>query len=218
MSFRTHYSASNRDDIDALYRDMMALSNPEMIAAQILVMERKLMLPLGIFKWALMFVSLRGARGRVAFIKEHYRREPQKALALWKQTADHVLKGKDREDRDSVGGWSQREIDLFCEIAGRVFGTHTNPQAEVQAAIHEMDDEDAVLAVARTLSPYGTAVQIQRDVHRLTGRNLGISRIIHILDDWEQQKQVTAVDGVRKTESNNRRQTYFVTHDDVQGV
>ena len=33
-------------------------------------------------------------------------------------TAKHAINGNDTEDEDSVGGWSQREIDLLVEARG----------------------------------------------------------------------------------------------------
>ncbi|MGA4550626.1 hypothetical protein [Methylorubrum aminovorans] len=74
-----------------------------------------LMLPRGILRLGLWLVGLRGEAGKARFLVELYRRDPAGALTLWAQTCEHVLHGKDREDANSVGGWSQREIDLFLE-------------------------------------------------------------------------------------------------------
>ena len=38
------------------------------------------------------------------------------AYFLIHETALHVLNGKDLEDKNSVGGWSQREVNLFVKV------------------------------------------------------------------------------------------------------
>jgi hypothetical protein len=61
---------------------------------------------------------LRGTIGISAFFERYSRHNPGPVLqGLLVETAMHVAKGHDREDADSVGGWSQREIDALC---GRV--------------------------------------------------------------------------------------------------
>ena len=44
---------------------------------------------------------------------------PEEIAHMWRQTIDHIVSGKDTEDRDSVGGWSQREMDIFYSIINR---------------------------------------------------------------------------------------------------
>lgn len=59
---------------------------------------------------------LRGYSGLEVFFIELQKREPNTCRQLILQTANHCLRDKDREDKDSVGGFSQREIDLFLNF------------------------------------------------------------------------------------------------------
>jgi hypothetical protein len=38
------------------------------------------------------------------------------ANSLWESFQDHLVNGKDTEDRDSVGGYSAREIIIMCDL------------------------------------------------------------------------------------------------------
>lgn len=59
--------------------------------------------------------ATRGRNGLLAFFKKMYAR-PDQANILAGMIADtraHLFNGKDTEDKDSVGGFSQRELDLL---------------------------------------------------------------------------------------------------------
>ena len=50
---------------------------------------------------------------RLAFFDAMARMQPDALNETLNQILDHMLRGTDREDKDSVGGWSQRELDMF---------------------------------------------------------------------------------------------------------
>lgn len=111
--FQAHYCAASREEVAALVTAMRGLSDDDKLRGLVIVHATGLMLPRGILRLGLWLVGLRGEARKAFFLAELYRQDPAGALTLWEQTCSHVLKGKDREDADSVGGWSQREIDLF---------------------------------------------------------------------------------------------------------
>jgi hypothetical protein len=43
----------------------------------------------------------------------YFTRLPDMASEIVQQTADHAVRGRDTEDADSVGGFSQREMDAI---------------------------------------------------------------------------------------------------------
>lgn len=57
--------------------------------------------------------NLRGRQGVFTFWHRLALRVPDTVHQFIIDTADHIAHGHDREDRDSVGGLSQREIDLL---------------------------------------------------------------------------------------------------------
>lgn len=57
---------------------------------------------------------LRGTNGMLAFFLSLKTRSPDTLNMWWADTLAHIHFGKDTEDADSVGGWSQREIDQLC--------------------------------------------------------------------------------------------------------
>lgn len=111
--FRSSYRASSREDVAALSVAMRGLPDDDKLRGLVIAHATGLMLPRGILRLGLWLVGLRGGARKALFLAELYRRDAAGALTLWDQTCSHVLNGKDREDADSVGGWSQREIDLF---------------------------------------------------------------------------------------------------------
>ncbi len=58
---------------------------------------------------------LRGTGGMLALFLNLKQRSPDVVTMWFADTLNHLHLGKDTEDTDSVGGWSQREIDLLCE-------------------------------------------------------------------------------------------------------
>lgn len=113
--FRDSYRASSREDVAALSVAMRGLSDGDKLRGLVIVHATGLMLPRGSLRLGLWLAGLRGETRKAVFLAELYRRDPAGALLLWEQTCSHVLNGRDREDANSVGGWSQREIDLFLD-------------------------------------------------------------------------------------------------------
>lgn len=64
---------------------------------------------------------LRGKRGVEAFFDHLAVRDPRAMHAMWWQMLDHIHLGRDTEDADSSGGWSQQELDLFLAEPCRPF-------------------------------------------------------------------------------------------------
>lgn len=68
----------------------------------------------GIFRISLAVVgTMKGRPGLLAFFRHLQKRKPSVIDAMIAQTVYHAVHGNDREDADSMGGWSQREIDLL---------------------------------------------------------------------------------------------------------
>lgn len=60
-----------------------------------------------------MLKSVRGKRGLIDFFTFLFVIEPNALEEFIEDTIDHILNGVDSEDIDSVGGWSQREVNLL---------------------------------------------------------------------------------------------------------
>lgn len=60
-----------------------------------------------------MLKNVRGRRGLIDFFTFLWVLEPDTLTEFKEDIIFHILSGKDTEDSDSVGGWSQREIDLL---------------------------------------------------------------------------------------------------------
>lgn len=107
--------ADRREDVIRLARcfDTAATTNyPALLA---FIHDAGLMrFPLGAVSPLVWLVrKTRGRAGLMAFFQHLQRRRPDLLSAAIRETAEHVGWGIDLEDETSVGGWSQREIDLF---------------------------------------------------------------------------------------------------------
>lgn len=113
---RDHYDATDRQHLEELADRMRRLTDARKMAGITLVHLYGLMLPRGFqFVLALLMLKPFGHRAVILFFQQLYKRDPQPALDMWAQTIGHMRTGKDREDAHSVGGWSQRELDIFTQ-------------------------------------------------------------------------------------------------------
>ncbi|MHC2090026.1 hypothetical protein [Methylobacterium sp. CM6244] len=95
---------------------MRALPASKKLVGLVACWQHGLMLPRGWLR-VLMFV-LRSPERRYAMALELYAREPAAILDLWDQAILHMLTGHDREEASSVGGFSQREMDILVGALG----------------------------------------------------------------------------------------------------
>lgn len=111
-----HYRASSREDLEHLAGMMDRLTDARKAAGVAAIHANGLMLPRGVLKLAVMFPRLAGGKaGITKFFQQLYLRDAASMNAMWDQTREHMLRGKDTEDKNSVGGWSQRELDIFTQ-------------------------------------------------------------------------------------------------------
>lgn len=111
-----HYQASSREDLEHLAGMMDLLTDARKAAGVAAIHAHGLMLPRGILALAVMFPRFVGGKASVTkFFQQLYLRDAKSMNAMWDQTREHMLRGKDTEDRNSVGGWSQRELDIFTQ-------------------------------------------------------------------------------------------------------
>jgi hypothetical protein len=118
------YRASDRDDLRRLandIRDVPGPNRPTLVAA---------INAAGLMKgplWWRLAARLVQLRHWCSLFDAYYRiyraphpKAPQVVDALLDDTARHAQFGDDREDEDSVGGFSQREIDILATILEKV--------------------------------------------------------------------------------------------------
>lgn len=67
--------------------------------------------PLAALIW--LVKKTKGVGGLLFFFADLQKRSPDVLAMWWADTLHHMHLGKDTEDADSVGGWSQREIDML---------------------------------------------------------------------------------------------------------
>lgn len=60
-------------------------------------------------------VKLQGRAGLFAFFQQLQKKAPEEIDNFLQQTATHIVDGKDLEDKYSVGGLSQREMNLLLQ-------------------------------------------------------------------------------------------------------
>lgn len=116
------YLASSRADVERLVDDLNALPQPLRLVLMVQLWQHKLMLPRG---WALRFMfwfakKRHGQNAMSLLVSIFQKKSPESVQAFWDQTITHIRTGKDREDRDSVGGFSQREINLVTRILAAI--------------------------------------------------------------------------------------------------
>ncbi|MEA3537650.1 MAG: hypothetical protein U9R73_00805 [Pseudomonadota bacterium] len=75
-----------------------------------------LMREIGLFGFAVRILRWIRPRDYVRRLELFYHSNPAEASHLLLMTAQHIVAGKDTVDRDSVGGFSQAEIDQLVSI------------------------------------------------------------------------------------------------------
>ena len=112
------YTASSKASVEQLITDLEALPHPLRLVLLVQIWKLGLMRPKG---FALRFLfwfakRMRGDKGLPIMLKALEQKDPAAVQSFWDQTIAHIRNGKDREDMDSVGGFSQSEIDLIAKI------------------------------------------------------------------------------------------------------
>lgn len=109
----TNIKASRLDDMKLLARMVRAVAPADQYKLAAIVFELDLMR----FPWHLqpLVAWVRRRRGREGLMAYFKRMSKQAGFVedFVEQTAVHIESGRDREDRDSVGGLSQREVDAL---------------------------------------------------------------------------------------------------------
>ena len=108
------YRANNISDLRSLAADLNNLPLPQKIAVGAHLLDAGLMRMSGVLlgmQWLLK--RARGYKGAYAFMIRTSADHPQQFKAFWEDTSNHILNGKDTEDTDSVGGYSQREVNMI---------------------------------------------------------------------------------------------------------
>lgn len=111
----TRYSAKSRADIERLAADIENLPvRRKIVVGARCFADGLMVMPL----WVRICLSFAVWRhGKLAAYYLWFLRmeqaDPGNADDMWQQIVQHMLNGKDREDRGSVGGFSQRELDMF---------------------------------------------------------------------------------------------------------
>lgn len=113
---RRVYRATHRRDVMDL---AFTLENtPEALRPTVaaFVVQRGLMVGPWWFRMLVGAINRNRPAVAIAKLRGFYVRLPNEAAHLITETARHMRHGKDREDADSVGGFSQREFDLIVAV------------------------------------------------------------------------------------------------------
>lgn len=104
--------ASSRSDLEAFCGSLDALDADRRVALMQRIWCAGYMLPTGALRPLLWIVRItRGEAGVGHLLRRLQQRNPDIFGLFWRQTLAHLLHGRDVEDRDSAGGYSQRELD-----------------------------------------------------------------------------------------------------------
>jgi hypothetical protein len=110
------YKASSATDVNDLATMLENLDEFKTLEFVRLVLHKSLMKPplwLGVM--LALLKAIRGRHGINNFVTLLWNSKPEIIGDLFDQTIEHMLYGKDQEDVNSAGGFSQREIDLIVE-------------------------------------------------------------------------------------------------------
>jgi hypothetical protein len=113
------YDATKRHDLLRLARDIRAVpegSPEELLFATVLVSSRLMNFANPIIRSAMWIGRIIHRVDRFDQALLMLSKFPKVARETIENTARHALSGKDREDRNSVGGFSQREINLITDM------------------------------------------------------------------------------------------------------
>lgn len=111
------YRANNFGDLSALSIRLCSLPSWVALGAVHDLGLMKMPPPWGVMLWLIR--KLRGSQGVTNFFWHMSQRSPDQVNAWVAQMLQHLHFGKDTEDSDSLGGWSQREINLLAERIAR---------------------------------------------------------------------------------------------------
>lgn len=114
------YRASSKEDLKNLALALKDLPAEQMVAVQSTVTAEGLMLVPFPFNLVFSFIEWRHGKQNAhrAFWTRIYNQDPASFGRLFGDTIRHMLLGKDREEKTSVGGFSQRELDIVIKAAG----------------------------------------------------------------------------------------------------
>lgn len=111
------YKANDRKDVNALYDRLCEHNHVEVLTA--VYMLRLMRIGTGWNGLMLWLVKKsRGEQGVRNFFTSLRTLHADAFNSLVVDTVYHCAWGQDGVDQDSVGGWSQREIDLLCRKLG----------------------------------------------------------------------------------------------------
>lgn len=110
---KTTFAANSRTEIEDFVRALHGLPLEERRRAILMLYEMQTMRPDPSSSAIIGTVRFFGGERGERWLFDWLLKSPHRVERIWRETLEHILDGEDREDEDSVGGWSQREIDLF---------------------------------------------------------------------------------------------------------
>lgn len=113
------YLASSRESVSRLAMNLSTVRSVKERAAILAVLDelRLFRSPWLLRTGARVLARVRGGsptKWQAAALERVGGQSPAALADMWEQLIRHCLRGHDREDDDSVGGWSQRELDLLA--------------------------------------------------------------------------------------------------------
>lgn len=107
--------ATKRQDIELLSKCLLTAPREDWWRVNAVVYDLGLMKPRNTIDRFIFWIAKKmgGDDGFDRFFEILHERSPETEAKLMQSTVDWVLNGVDREDPDSAGGWSQREVDLL---------------------------------------------------------------------------------------------------------
>jgi len=109
------FKASSRRDMTDLawLVETVTLRNEAKVAANIIHNNLMIVQP---WWWRVLFWLIKTRRNALVGLVHFYENQHEEARHLLTETARHIRHGKDREEASSVGGFSQREVNIMTAI------------------------------------------------------------------------------------------------------
>lgn len=113
-SNRAWLASSRRDVMDLAWAvECVTVEDETFVAAHIVMNNLMLVSP---WWWRVLFWLMKRSRNPFGVLSHFYTSQPEEARHLLTETARHIRHGKDREEASSVGGFSQREVNIMTTI------------------------------------------------------------------------------------------------------
>jgi hypothetical protein len=117
-----HYRHDSRLAVRLLAEQLREVPDMCVTTFAALIMDKGVMVPQQWWVRLPLWIAVRRGMSRFDFWKVFYDHQPKFALDLLEATARHAIDGVDREQPNSVGGFSQREINFLANTIAIVTG------------------------------------------------------------------------------------------------